>query len=201
MGDTGEIWRIGTAKYFSYWHLWWPPRPSWNSSNDISSQTVMRIEPKLDLRHRSNIEIQNCWKLFWSNIWDGPHVAILKIFKPHLLHNGKSDWAKIWWEAFRRHGNLELLNIFCYDFHDGCRSSHLEELLLLALLELMPWSVDHGLSLIRMSVGNFHILDISIRIVSMMAAMAAILKVFSRSRIVSRMERKLGGRHPGSMEI
>ena len=53
---------------------------------------------------------------------------------------------------------------------------------LLAHLELMPWSVGHGPSLIRMSVSNFsfHILDISIRIISMMAAMAAILKVFNR---------------------
>ena len=42
----------------------------------------------------------------------------------------------------------------------------------------MLWSVDHGPSLMRMSI-TFHILDISIRIVSMLAAMAAILKVFS----------------------
>ena len=43
--------------------------------------------------------------------------------------------------------------------------------------QLMLWSVNHGPSLIRMSVSN--IFDISIRIVSMMATMAAILKVFS----------------------
>ena len=39
----------------------------------------------------------------------------------------------------------------------------------------MPWSVDHGPHLIRMSVGSFsHFLT-----VSMMAARAAILKVFN----------------------
>ena len=35
-------------------------RPSWNSSDDISSQTLSRIEPKLDGRHQSDTEIQNC---------------------------------------------------------------------------------------------------------------------------------------------
>ena len=37
-----------------------PWQPSWNSSNDISSQTVSPIEPKLDRRHHSDTEIQNC---------------------------------------------------------------------------------------------------------------------------------------------
>ena len=69
--------------------------------------------------------------------------------------------------------------------------------------QLMPWSVDHGPSLIHMSVSNFHVLDISIRIISMMAAIAAILKVLSCicSLTVSQMEQKLGGRHLGSMQI
>ena len=46
----------------------WPPRwPSWNSSNDISSQNLSQIEPKLDGRHQNDI------KSFWSDIiWDGP---------------------------------------------------------------------------------------------------------------------------------
>ena len=43
----------------------------------------------------------------------------------------------------------------------------------------MPWSVDHGLSLIHMSVSAFHIFNISIRIISMMVTMVAILKVFN----------------------
>ena len=34
--------------------------PSWNSSKDISSQTVSQIEPKLDGKHRSDMEIWNC---------------------------------------------------------------------------------------------------------------------------------------------
>ena len=39
-------------------------------------------------------------------------VAILKIFKPHLLPNGKSDWAETWWEELGRHGEPEMLNHF-----------------------------------------------------------------------------------------
>ena len=39
--------------------------------------------------------------------------------------------------------------------YDIRRSSHFEDLLLLVHLELMLWSVDHGPSLIRMSVSNF----------------------------------------------
>ena len=35
-------------------------RPSWNSSNHISSQIVSRIVPKLDRRHWSDMKIQNC---------------------------------------------------------------------------------------------------------------------------------------------
>ena len=66
------------------------------------------------------------------------------------------------WEALGRHGDSELLKTFCYNVHDGRHSSHLEDLLLLAHQScsfapdhLMPWSVNHGLSLIRMSVSNF----------------------------------------------
>ena len=91
-----------------------------------------------DGRHWSDIEIQ---------------VAILKIFKPHLLQNGKSDWAKTWWDALGQHGDSELLKPFCYGIHDGRHSSHLEDLQLLAHLELCsrpayavvcwPWSVPH----------------------------------------------------------
>ena len=39
-------------------------------------------------------------------------AAILKVFKPHLLPNGKSDLAKTWWEALERHGDSELLKSF-----------------------------------------------------------------------------------------
>ena len=54
----------------------------------------------------------------------------------------------------------ELIKTFCYDIHVGLHSNPLEDLLLLAHLELCSRSayvvgVDHGLSLIRMSVSNF----------------------------------------------
>ena len=41
--------------------FWYPRRwPSWNSSNDTSSQTLSPIELKLDGRHQSDTQIQNC---------------------------------------------------------------------------------------------------------------------------------------------
>ena len=43
----------------------------------------------------------------------------------------------------------------------------------------MLWSVNHGPSLIHMSICTFHIFDISIRMISMMAGIVTILKVFS----------------------
>ena len=91
-----------------------------------------------------------------------PKLAILKIFKPHLLPNGKSDLAKTWLMALGRHGNLKLLKRFCYDTYDGRHSSHFEGLQLLTLLELcirsayaVDYVVDHGPSLVRMFVSNF----------------------------------------------
>ena len=161
-----------------------------DSSNNISSQTLMWIEPKLDWQHRSSIEIQNCWKLFW---------AILKIFKPHLLPNVKSYWAKTWWEAFGQNGDSELLKIFCYDIHDGFCSSQFEDLLLSAHLELMSWSVDHGPSLILL-VSNFshfrHLHQNCIHDGSHGGHLES-LHLLS----VSWMELKFCGRHPRSMEI
>ena len=123
------------------------------SLNDISL-TIMQIEPKLDWRHLSDIEIQKCWNCSGLISEMAPKVGILKIFKPHLLPNGKSDWAKTWWDAFGQQGNSELLKTFCYDIHDGRHSSHFEDLLL-THLELMPWSVDHRPSLIHVSIRNW----------------------------------------------
>ena len=99
-------------------------------------------------------------------------MVILKIFKPHLLPNGKQIEAKL---GGRHWGDMdsELLETFCYDI--GLVS------LPRALLQV---SLCHGLlimvrpSSLYPSV-TFHIFDISIRIVSMMATMAAILKVIS----------------------
>ena len=119
-----------------------------------------RIEPTFNGRHWSDIEMQNCWNpcIPISNIV--PKVAILTIFKPHLLPNGKSDWAKTWWEALGLYRDSALLKPFCYDIHEGFHSSHLEDLQLLGHLELwsrslMLWSVDYCPSLISMSVGIF----------------------------------------------
>ena len=107
-------------------------------------------------------------------------MTILKISKPHLLPNGKSDWAETWWEALRRHGDSKLLKPFCYYIHDGRHSSHHEGLQLLAQTEtlfqvslcrllltvLRPSSVCHSVT--------FHIFDISV-----MDSTATILKVFN----------------------
>ena len=53
---------------------------------------------------------------------------ILKLFKPHLLPNLQSDWAKTWWEALRGHGDSNLLKCFHSNIQDGCHGSHLENL-------------------------------------------------------------------------
>ena len=68
--EASERQRFRIAKIVSYWYPRWPPwRPSWNSLNDISSQTIGRIELKQwetsELHrnselHWSDIEIQNC---------------------------------------------------------------------------------------------------------------------------------------------
>ena len=62
-------------------------------------------------------------------------AAILKFFKPHLLPNGKFEWAKTWWEALWRHEDAEFLESFCYDIQDGRHRVHLENLQLLSASE------------------------------------------------------------------
>ena len=96
--------------------------------------------------------------LFQYIRWPAPSWPSWK--SSNLICSWKSDWAKTWWEAFGRHRDSALLKPFCYDIHDGCHSSHLEDLQLLAHLELCSrpayavvcW---HVLSLIRMSISNF----------------------------------------------
>ena len=95
-------------------------------------------------RHRDS----ELLKSFWSDVWDR-----WSSWKTSSAPSGKSDWAKTWLEAFGRHRDSELLQTFCYNIHDGCDSSHREDLLF-AQGQFMPLSVDHGPSLIRMSVSN-----------------------------------------------
>ena len=52
--------------------------------------------------------------------------AILKFFKPHLLPNRKTNWAKTWWEASQWHKDLELLKLFCSDIKDGRKGAILK---------------------------------------------------------------------------
>ena len=54
-------WRFRIAKIVPFRCPRWPQwRPSWNSSNDIFSQTRSPIELKLDGWHHSDTEIQKC---------------------------------------------------------------------------------------------------------------------------------------------
>ena len=62
-------------------------------------------------------------------------VAILKIFKPCLLPNGKSDWAQTCWEVLGWHGDLELLNLFRSNIQDGGYGDQLENLEITSALE------------------------------------------------------------------
>ena len=108
----------------------------------------------------------------------------LNIFKPHLLPNGKSDWAKTLWEALKT-WRFRIAISFCYAIHDGPP----QQLSWRSSIVSSPWallqvSLCRGLltrvcpSSVCLSV-TFHIFDISIRIVFIIAAMAAILKVFN----------------------
>ena len=55
-------------------------------------------------------------------------LAILKIFKRHLLPNSKLDWDETWWEALAQHRDSEWLKLFHSDIQDGCHVDHLGNL-------------------------------------------------------------------------
>ena len=56
----------------------WPP--SWNSSNDISSQTISQIEPKVNGMHRSDKRFRIAI-FFRSDIQDSSHGSYLEILQ------------------------------------------------------------------------------------------------------------------------
>ena len=111
-------------KFFK-WHLlsnpksdwaetWWEAS-QWHRVSELLKlfcskiQTLSWIELKLDGKHHSDTEIQNCW----NSAIPVSKMAILKFFKQHLLSNPKSDWAETWWEASQWHRFSELLKLFC----------------------------------------------------------------------------------------
>ena len=113
MGSITVTQRFRIAKTVPFRNPRWLPRgPSWNSSNDIFSQTISQIEPKLDGRHWSVIDIQNCLNRSVPISKMAAIAIILKFFKLHLLPNHKSDWAKNWWKASERHRESGLLKLF-----------------------------------------------------------------------------------------
>ena len=69
------------------------------------------IELKLDGRNWSDIQIQKFWNDSVPISKMTATVAILKIFKPRLLKNGKWDWAQTWWEALGWHRDIELFSV------------------------------------------------------------------------------------------
>ena len=104
------------------------------------------------------------------------------------------------WEALGRHGDSELL---LNHFVMMSTMATTAAILKIFSRQFMTWSVDHGPSLICMSVSNFSHSVIPIRIIHMMTTMTAILKVFNSficSRTISHIERKLCGRHLGSIK-
>ena len=148
MGGIGETLWFRTAKFVPFQHSRW--RPSWNSSNNIS-QIVMRIKPKLDGRHRSDMEIQNCqnrfvpiYKMAWRwPSWKSSNLICSQMvsqIEPKLGGRHCATWR------FR----IAKTILFRYP---RWHSSHLEHLQLLAHLELgsktayavvcWPWSVPH----------------------------------------------------------
>ena len=114
---------------------------------------VSRIELKLNGRH-------------WGETWRFRTTKFVSFQHPR--------WPPRW-EALEQHRDSELLNHFVTISTMAATAAILKSF----TCQLMPWSVDHGPSLIRCLSATFHIFDISIRIISMMAIMAAILKVFN----------------------
>ena len=55
-------------------------------------------------------------------------AAILKVFNCYLLPDRKLNGGETWWKALGQQGDLELLECFCSDSHDGNHGSHLENL-------------------------------------------------------------------------
>ena len=121
-----------------------PKQPSWNSSNDISSQTVSPTDYGQQSWNSSNDISSQTFKLDWAKTWweayqwhrdsdllkslrsdiqDGRHGGNLEILqttsppKPQLKLDGRH------WERYR---DSELLKWFCSDIQDGRRGSDLE---------------------------------------------------------------------------
>ena len=129
MGGIGATYWLRIAKIILLRYPRWPPRlPYWKSSIVICSRTVSQIERKLGGKHRGNMEIQNWWSCSVPVSKLATMAAILKkkTSKPHLLPNGKSDWAESWWEALGRYGDSALLKSFRPDIHDGRHGSYLD---------------------------------------------------------------------------
>ena len=113
------------TKIVPFWYPRWPPwQPYWNSSNDISSQTVSWIEQKLDGKHWSDIQIQNCLNPF---IWLFGHLGDrLKNLETtsapnpsvRLSHNLVGGIGATW--------RLRLLKSFCSYIQNRSHVSHLE---------------------------------------------------------------------------
>ena len=61
-----------------------------NFLNNIFSETVLQIEPKLGERHQGNVEIQTCFNRFVRIYKVSAMAAIRKFFKHHLLQNHMS---------------------------------------------------------------------------------------------------------------
>ena len=76
MGGITVTQRVRFAKIVPFWYRRWLPWwPSWNSSKDITSQTVSWIESKLDGRWEASLWHKDSEVLysFCSNIKDGSH--------------------------------------------------------------------------------------------------------------------------------
>ena len=149
--------RFRIAKMVPFWFPRWLQQcPSWNSSNDILSQTMSdwaetwweALEWHRDLELLKSFRHGRHLEIFIQHVF--PNLKS----KPYLLLNGMLDWAKTWWGALGWHGDWELLKSFCCDIHNGRHSSSLEDLLALADLELcsrsayamicLPWSIPYS---------------------------------------------------------
>ena len=188
MGGITVIKRFRITIIVPFRYPRWPPRrPSWNSSNDISSQTVSRIEPILDGRHHSDKEIQNYYN---RSVPISKMTAILKFFKRDLRPNRKSDWAKTWWEASKWHRDSELLK----SIQDGRHGGRLEILQTTSPLKPLVGRSQNLMGGITVTQ-RFRITNI----VPFRYPVNSSNDIYSHS--VSRIEPKLDGRHESDTDI
>ena len=119
MGGITVTQRIRIAKIAPFQYKRWPlQQPSWNSSFDISSQTISQSRNLIGgigaLQRFRIAKIILFRYSRWLPWWPSCNYS-------NDLPNLQSDWAKTWWEVLEQQRDSELLKLFCSIIQDGRR--------------------------------------------------------------------------------